>query len=143
MAAYGGRWAPLTEKQTDECTEHIGGERLRLGASAMQGWRTEMEDAHAAAFGLPPTGLPPLSLLGVFDGHGGRRVAQEAAAHLWGCLGAELAPALAQRRLALAKLLHSRLAAAMSSPPDATVLRRVVQHLGLAPPPSHTRSPPQ
>ena len=52
----------------------------------MQGWRISMEDAHAAVLnllpetdGAAPAGDPPaqdrLSFFGVYDGHGGDKVA--------------------------------------------------------------------
>ena len=46
-----------------------GGEEgwAHYGASAMQGWRNSMEDAHLAA--LSVDGPRRLSLFGVFDGH--------------------------------------------------------------------------
>jgi len=37
----------------------------------MQGWRTNMEDAHIAKINFEPE----CSLFGVFDGHGGKEVA--------------------------------------------------------------------
>lgn len=53
----------------------------------MQGWRTNMEDAHLvvldlAKFDKNHANRPRASLFGVFDGHGGREVAHFAAAHL-------------------------------------------------------------
>ncbi|ELR53104.1 Putative protein phosphatase 1N, partial [Bos mutus] len=46
---------------------------LRFGASAVQGWRAHMEDAHCACLALP--GLPPgWAFFAVLDGHGGARV---------------------------------------------------------------------
>lgn len=47
----------------------------------MQGWRISMEDAHTAELNLPPpdndtkTHPDRLSFFGVFDGHGGDKVA--------------------------------------------------------------------
>ena len=56
------------------------------GLSAMQGWRISMEDAHAAILDLQPEDSgksrntsPPeqrLAYFGVYDGHGGEKVAQ-------------------------------------------------------------------
>lgn len=45
---------------------------LRYAVSAMQGWRTTMEDAHIAY----PNLRPGIGLFGVFDGHGGAEVAR-------------------------------------------------------------------
>lgn len=52
----------------------------------MQGWRISMEDAHAAVLDLQPEGngkqqtpAPPekrMAYFGVYDGHGGEKVAQ-------------------------------------------------------------------
>uniref|UniRef100_A0A8C9AWE8 Protein phosphatase, Mg2+/Mn2+ dependent 1N (putative) n=1 Tax=Prolemur simus TaxID=1328070 RepID=A0A8C9AWE8_PROSS len=54
---------------------------LRFGASAAQGWRARMEDAHCAWLALP--GLPPgWAFFSVFDGHGGARAARFGARHL-------------------------------------------------------------
>uniref|UniRef100_A0A0E0M4G5 protein-serine/threonine phosphatase n=1 Tax=Oryza punctata TaxID=4537 RepID=A0A0E0M4G5_ORYPU len=65
---------PKTEKYSGEG----GNDRLRYGLASMQGWRTTMEDAHAA--------LPRLdectSFFGVYDGHGGKAVSKFCAKHL-------------------------------------------------------------
>eukprot|EP00744_Colponema_vietnamica_P001408 GILI01002328.1.p1 GENE.GILI01002328.1~~GILI01002328.1.p1 ORF type:complete len:338 (+),score=109.19 GILI01002328.1:70-1083(+) len=45
--------------------------RFIYGASAMQGWRTGMEDAHITELALDDK----TALFGVFDGHGGKEVA--------------------------------------------------------------------
>ncbi|XP_026893607.1 probable protein phosphatase 1N isoform X1 [Acinonyx jubatus] len=56
---------------------------LRFGASAVQGWRAHMEDAHCAWLALP--GLPPgWAFFAVLDGHGGARAALFGARHLPG-----------------------------------------------------------
>lgn len=56
--------------------------KLRYGASAMQGWRLNMEDAHISN----PEYGPDMSLFAVFDGHGGPEVAKFCERHF----GAEL-----------------------------------------------------
>jgi len=72
---------PITEKDT-ECGEGtIGGHSIRFGVSGMQGWRVEMEDAHAHVIGEVKTGENPggatdLGFFGVFDGHGGSMVSR-------------------------------------------------------------------
>ena len=48
--------------------------------SAMQGWRSHMEDDHVQLLSLSPD-LPHLSLFGVYDGHGGEMVAHYMAKH--------------------------------------------------------------
>ncbi|KAL3960999.1 hypothetical protein ACCO45_006116 [Purpureocillium lilacinum] len=57
-------------------------DRLIYGLSAMQGWRISMEDSHTAVLDLGnPNSTDPkkhpdhLSFFGVFDGHGGDKVA--------------------------------------------------------------------
>ena len=62
---------PNTQKESQE------GETadLRYAATAMQGWRVSMEDAHLTIpnFGGDPTA----ALFGVFDGHGGKEYTQQ------------------------------------------------------------------
>ncbi|KAK9684274.1 hypothetical protein RND81_10G198300 [Saponaria officinalis] len=59
---------PKTEKVSEDGENH----RVRYGLSSMQGWRSSMEDAHAA--------IPDLdshtSFFAVYDGHGGKAVAK-------------------------------------------------------------------
>lgn len=59
---------PKTEKVSEDGENH----RVKYGLSSMQGWRSSMEDAHAA--------LPDLdsstSFFAVYDGHGGKAVAK-------------------------------------------------------------------
>lgn len=60
---------PITTKESTDG----GNERVKYGSSAMQGWRTGMEDAHTT---FPDLDRPSqLSFFGVFDGHGGKEVA--------------------------------------------------------------------
>ncbi|CAD7943486.1 unnamed protein product [Amoebophrya sp. A25] len=74
MGAY------LSEPKRDKESEEASGDTWRLGASSMQGWRVNMEDAHLVheAFG----GKEDTFLIGVFDGHGGPEVAKFVAKHL-------------------------------------------------------------
>lgn len=62
------------------------GSQLLYGVSAMQGWRISMEDAHAVVLDLKveedhgkspaaKEGDSKLSFFGVYDGHGGDKVA--------------------------------------------------------------------
>ncbi|RMZ90562.1 hypothetical protein DV736_g2216, partial [Chaetothyriales sp. CBS 134916] len=79
---------PAVEKLSDSGADDL----VLYGLSAMQGWRISMEDAHAAILDLQaaeggkssqPT--PPdkrISFFGVYDGHGGEKVAQFAGEHL-------------------------------------------------------------
>ncbi|XP_012888130.1 PREDICTED: probable protein phosphatase 1N [Dipodomys ordii] len=65
---------------------------LRFGASAAQGWRARMEDAHCAWLSIP--GLPPgWAFFAVLDGHGGTRAARFGARHLPGHVFRELGSA--------------------------------------------------
>lgn len=46
----------------------------------MQGWRINMEDSHTHILSLPDD--PGTAFFGVFDGHGGAKVADYAGKHL-------------------------------------------------------------
>ncbi|KAF7946782.1 hypothetical protein EAE96_009764 [Botrytis aclada] len=74
----------LSEPVVEKHSATGGDERLLYGVSSMQGWRISMEDAHATILDLQNTKgqeLKPapidsrLSFFGVYDGHGGDRVA--------------------------------------------------------------------
>ncbi|KAE8723628.1 putative protein phosphatase 2C 60 [Hibiscus syriacus] len=65
---------PKTEKFSDDGEN----DRLRYGLSSMQGWRSTMEDAHAAYPDLDNI----TSFFGVYDGHGGQAVAKFCAKYL-------------------------------------------------------------
>ncbi|KAI4162553.1 MAG: hypothetical protein LQ342_003784 [Letrouitia transgressa] len=72
---------PVVEKTSNDGQD----DRVAYGVSAMQGWRISMEDAHAAVLDLQAedaekqfeaaTPEKRLSFFGVYDGHGGDRVA--------------------------------------------------------------------
>ncbi|XP_070555952.1 protein phosphatase 1G-like isoform X2 [Ptychodera flava] len=66
--------SPVTDKRSEDRTS----EKFDYGASAMQGWRYYMEDAHNC--------IPHLddetAMFGVYDGHGGAEVAMHCAQHL-------------------------------------------------------------
>lgn len=72
---------PVVEKISDEGADDC----VVYGLSAMQGWRISMEDAHAAVLDLQnetegqqhqPVGADKrLAFFGVYDGHGGEKVA--------------------------------------------------------------------
>jgi len=68
---------PNTEKESASgaCSTHS------WGCSAMQGWRSNMEDAHITISDLGDE-HEGISIFGVFDGHGGGEVAQFVRAHL-------------------------------------------------------------
>ncbi|OIW28862.1 putative serine/threonine phosphatase 2C ptc2 [Coniochaeta ligniaria NRRL 30616] len=71
----------LSEPVVEKTSEHGQDERLIYGVSAMQGWRISMEDSHTTVLDLlaktERTKAHPqkLSFFGVYDGHGGDKVA--------------------------------------------------------------------
>ncbi|KAF2872386.1 phosphatase 2C-domain-containing protein, partial [Massariosphaeria phaeospora] len=80
----------LSEPVVDKKSENGAGDSLIFGVSSMQGWRISMEDAHAAILDLQSNGeqgkaTPAdkrLSFFGVYDGHGGDKVAIYTGEHL-------------------------------------------------------------
>ncbi|EEB08333.1 protein phosphatase 2C Ptc2 [Schizosaccharomyces japonicus yFS275] len=70
---------PVTEKHSD-----AGGDaRLIYGLSNMQGWRISMEDSHCAIVDMvPESNEHNISFFGVYDGHGGDRVAKYCRQHM-------------------------------------------------------------
>eukprot|EP00249_Psilotum_nudum_P020892 c27886_g1_i3 orf=1221-2294(+) len=68
----------LSSPKTEKFSEDGENERIRFGVSAMQGWRSSMEDAHAAILELDEN----TSFFGVYDGHGGKVVSKFCAKHL-------------------------------------------------------------
>ncbi|KAI1362902.1 phosphatase 2C-like domain-containing protein [Xylaria arbuscula] len=73
----------LSEPVVEKTSEKGEDDRLLYGVSAMQGWRISMEDAHCTVLDLltpegddKKTHESRLSFFGVFDGHGGDKVAQ-------------------------------------------------------------------
>lgn len=73
----------LSEPVVEKFSHSGADERLTFGLSSMQGWRISMEDSHAAVLDLqnsdepqrPTTVEERLSFFGVYDGHGGDKVA--------------------------------------------------------------------
>ncbi|KAF3761176.1 PP2C-domain-containing protein [Cryphonectria parasitica EP155] len=71
----------LSEPVVEKTSENGADTRLFYGVSAMQGWRISMEDAHTAVLDLLADSpdakdhTSKLSFFGVFDGHGGDKVA--------------------------------------------------------------------
>ena len=55
--------------------------QVMVASSSMQGWRVSMEDAHQHILHLSPED-PKASYFGVFDGHGGAKVAKYSSIHL-------------------------------------------------------------
>jgi serine/threonine protein phosphatase PrpC len=60
---------PIKDKKTEERENDI----LRYASCGMQGWRKRMEDSHIADLDVGGKGI---FVFGVFDGHGGKEVAQ-------------------------------------------------------------------
>jgi serine/threonine protein phosphatase PrpC len=97
---------PVTEKVSEHGTNGV----ISYAASAMQGWRTGMEDAHITQLDLEPG----THLFAVFDGHGGKCVAQYCAAHFADVLTAnasfkagDVGKALTETFLRMDELLHT------------------------------------
>eukprot|EP00127_Corallochytrium_limacisporum_P000197 Clim_evm14s7 gene=Clim_evmTU14s7 len=70
----------LSEPKTEKTTSRGEDKRVRYATSAMQGWRLQMEDAHATV--LEHNGNEDVMFFGVYDGHGGDKVAKFAGEHL-------------------------------------------------------------
>ncbi|GJM99514.1 hypothetical protein PR202_ga16620 [Eleusine coracana subsp. coracana] len=68
----------LSTPKTEKVSANGENDRLRFGVSSMQGWRTTMEDAHAAYPNLDDC----TSFFGVYDGHGGKAVSKFCAKYL-------------------------------------------------------------
>ncbi|XP_043940489.1 protein phosphatase 1A-like [Protopterus annectens] len=71
----------LDEPVTHKNCEHGCGNLIRYGLSSMQGWRSQMEDAHTAV-PVIPNGLAEWSFFAVYDGHAGSKVAKYCSEHL-------------------------------------------------------------
>ncbi|KAI5922730.1 phosphatase 2C-like domain-containing protein [Camillea tinctor] len=83
----------LSEPVVDKTSDKGEDDRLLYGVSAMQGWRISMEDAHCTVLDLltpqgddKKTHPSRLSFFGVFDGHGGDKVAQFAGKNIYDIL---------------------------------------------------------
>lgn len=73
----------------DKYSLSIEDDKVRVGASSMQGWRSTMEDAHCVKLSLPnlPSGVDDKCVFaGVFDGHCGPTIAQKCARSISGWL---------------------------------------------------------
>ncbi|KAK1576125.1 hypothetical protein Q3G72_011152 [Acer saccharum] len=68
----------LSTPKTEKFSDNGENGSLRYGVSSMQGWRSTMEDAHAAYPDLDNS----TSFFGVYDGHGGKAVAKFCAKYL-------------------------------------------------------------
>jgi len=79
----------LSEPVVDKKSENGDDDRYIFGTSSMQGWRISMEDAHACILDLQATvegkaseADKRLAFFGVYDGHGGDKVAIYTGEHL-------------------------------------------------------------
>lgn len=77
----------LSQPVTDKHSESDASKRLAYGLSLMQGWRINMEDAHATILDLadPKSSASTdssVAFFGVYDGHGGDKVAIYTGKHL-------------------------------------------------------------
>ena len=70
----------LEKPKTDKTSKKGEACGLRYGASAMQGWRMEMEDADVCETELE---ISNSCFFGVFDGHAGSKVSQYCSENLW------------------------------------------------------------
>ncbi|KAL5283487.1 PPM1B family protein [Megaselia abdita] len=71
----------LDKPKTNKSNEHGEGAKLKFGISSMQGWRSEMEDAHYAQTGLSEP-FSDWSFFAVFDGHAGGKVSEHCSKNL-------------------------------------------------------------
>lgn len=71
----------LSEPITSKESSSLCNTQVKVGSSCMQGWRVSMEDSHCTILSMSPED-PEASYYGVFDGHGGSKVAQYSANHL-------------------------------------------------------------
>lgn len=67
----------LSKANTTKDSSQGESAQLRFATCSMQGWRVNMEDAHIADVSKDS----PVSIFGVFDGHGGQEVAKFCAKH--------------------------------------------------------------
>ncbi|XP_060531981.1 probable protein phosphatase 2C T23F11.1 [Cylas formicarius] len=70
----------LSEPVTTKDTACVRNSSFRVGSSCMQGWRINMEDSHTHILSLPDD--PGTAFFGVYDGHGGAKIAEYAGKHL-------------------------------------------------------------
>lgn len=73
----------LSQPETEKHSESNGDKHLAYGLSCMQGWRINMEDAHATILNLHSEGESGhTAFFGVYDGHGGEKAAIFTGLHL-------------------------------------------------------------
>lgn len=75
----------LSQPETEKTSESGADKRLAYGLSCMQGWRINMEDAHATILDLHEGKEDhSVAFFGVYDGHGGEKTAIFTGARLHG-----------------------------------------------------------
>ncbi len=67
---------PITAKQSAS----LQNSKVKVGSSSMQGWRISMEDAHTHILKLNSD--PESMFFGVYDGHGGSKIAAHVSKYL-------------------------------------------------------------
>ncbi|CAF3432050.1 unnamed protein product [Rotaria sp. Silwood1] len=72
----------LDKPKTEKHNSRGKNDDIRYGLGSMQGWRVDMEDAHATVLKLDDNYWSYWSYFGVFDGHAGSRTAIKAAEKL-------------------------------------------------------------
>lgn len=76
----------LSQPETEKHSEGDRDKFLAYGLSCMQGWRINMEDAHATVLNLAkisnPSDAEHTAFFGVYDGHGGEKAAIFTGQHL-------------------------------------------------------------
>ncbi|KAK9878798.1 hypothetical protein WA026_003636 [Henosepilachna vigintioctopunctata] len=70
----------LSEPNTTKATTSCRNSKFYVASSCMQGWRVNMEDSHTQILSLPDDA--DASFFGVYDGHGGKLIAEYAGKHL-------------------------------------------------------------
>jgi len=70
----------LSEPVTAKESSVVQNGKFKVGSSCMQGWRVTMEDAHTHILAIPDDQRS--AFFGVYDGHGGSKVALHAGNHL-------------------------------------------------------------
>ena len=70
----------LSEPITAKESASVQNSRVKVGSSSMQGWRISMEDAHTHILKLNED--PEAMFFGVYDGHGGSKIAAHVSKNL-------------------------------------------------------------
>lgn len=76
----------LEKPNTEKVLAKGEGGGIKYGVAAMQGWRMEMEDAHACHTSFKLSDSTEWNYFGVFDGHAGPKVSQYCSQNLLDCI---------------------------------------------------------